>query len=74
MGQQILEKLMKKSKFPWVLSNVVDNRTSKPFVNAHTKVVVDVGEIRVCENYNINDFFLLQLDIFILEGWNFRFS
>ena len=75
MGQQRFEKLMKKSKFPWVLSNVIDNRTSKPFVNAHTKVVVDVGEIRVCKNYIINNnFLILQLDIFIREGWNFRFS
>jgi 2',3'-cyclic-nucleotide 2'-phosphodiesterase (5'-nucleotidase family) len=50
MGQQRFEKLMKISKFPWVLSNVDDIRTSKPFVNAHNKVIVDVGEIRVRED------------------------
>jgi len=53
MGEHRFEKLMKISKFPWVLSNVDDVRTSKPFVNAHNKVIVDVGEIRVCEDLSI---------------------
>jgi len=48
MGEKRFEKLIEKSNFPWVLSNVIDHRTSKPFVNAKTKIVVPVGEIRVC--------------------------
>jgi exosome complex exonuclease DIS3/RRP44 len=38
---------MKMSNFPWVLSNVNDHISRKPFVNAHAKVVAEVGDIKV---------------------------
>lgn len=47
MGIGRFEKLMDISTFPWVLSNVNDHKTSKPLANAHTKVVIDVGGIKV---------------------------
>ena len=47
MGVNRLDKLMKMSNFPWVLSNVNDHISRKPFVNAHAKVVAEVGDIKV---------------------------
>ena len=47
MGIPKFEKLMEMSNFPWVLSNVTDHYTTKPLMNARTKVIIDVGGIKV---------------------------
>lgn len=47
-GLDVLESLVKKSNFPWILSNVFDAETNKPLVNnTFTKVVVQVGNVKV---------------------------
>ena len=47
MGVNRFDKLMKMSNFPWMLSNVREHQSAKPFVNAHVKIVVDINDIKV---------------------------
>ena len=47
MGINRFNELKNESTFPWVLSNVNDYNTSRPLVDAHTKIIVNVGELKV---------------------------
>ena len=47
MGVNTFLKLKNESTFPWVLSNVNDFNTAKPFVDAQTKVIANIGELKV---------------------------
>lgn len=39
--------MIKKSKFPWLLSNVFDADTSHPFIDAKVKTVVERNGFKV---------------------------
>jgi 5'-nucleotidase len=44
----VLEKLVRESRFPWMLSNLLDVETNKPLVaNTFTKLVVESNGIKV---------------------------
>ena len=47
MGLDVFEDLIKKSNFPWLLSNIFDADTSKPLLNVPTKTIVDVNGVKV---------------------------
>jgi 2',3'-cyclic-nucleotide 2'-phosphodiesterase (5'-nucleotidase family) len=57
MGLDVLDNLLMKSKFPWMLSNVLDARTSKPLLNLKTTLTVDIGKVKVNLKFQIYSFY-----------------
>lgn len=47
MGVDTLKKLVAKSNFTWLCSNIFDRETSKPFLDFKTYVVVNMGDVKV---------------------------
>ena len=47
MGLETLNKLLKMSKFPWLLSNVLDADTKKNLLDVNTKLVVEIDDVKV---------------------------
>lgn len=48
MGLEQLETLVENSKFPWLLSNVLDADTSQPLLkNVQTKLIVEIDGLKV---------------------------
>ena len=48
MGLEQLETLVENSKFPWLLSNVLDADTSQPLLkNVQTKLIVEIDSLKV---------------------------
>lgn len=47
MGLDVLESLLAKSNFPWLLSNVFDAGTSKPLLGLKTTLIVNIGGVKV---------------------------
>lgn len=47
MGLDIFEDLIKKSNFPWLLSNIFDSDTSKPLLNVPTKLIIDLDDVKI---------------------------
>jgi 5'-nucleotidase len=47
MGLEVMSKLIKKSNFPWLLSNVLDEDTQEPLLDLDQKVVVTLSGVRV---------------------------
>lgn len=42
-----MEQLIKKSNFPWLLTNVLDLDTKEPLMNLNRKVIVNINGIKV---------------------------
>ncbi|CAF0939710.1 unnamed protein product [Brachionus calyciflorus] len=47
MGVEILNKLVKRSNFPWLLSNIYDPETLKPFLELNTQVTLTINNVKV---------------------------
>jgi len=47
MGVNVFEGLIKLSKFPWLLSNVFDPDTLKPFIPVKTKQIVEIQGVKI---------------------------
>lgn len=47
MGVDTFVELVDCSNFPWILSNVLDAETKKPFLNLETKVVLTMNDLKV---------------------------
>jgi len=47
MGVDVFEDLIKISNFPWLLSNVFDPDTLKPFIPVKTKQVVEIQGVKI---------------------------
>lgn len=76
MGLNVLNELISKSNFPWLLSNVLDVDTFKPILNGiKTKLIVEI------QNIKVNLFFYKKRLLkryfrvnFKLLGWNYSFG
>jgi 5'-nucleotidase len=40
-------KLIKQCKFPWMMANVLDRETGKPYAGAHDTVLLDWNGVKV---------------------------
>lgn len=47
MGVETFVELVDCSNFPWILSNVLDPASKKPFLNLETKVVLTINGLKV---------------------------
>ena len=47
MGMDVLVKLVNKSRFPWVLSNVFAAENHETLFNYETRVIVDINGVKV---------------------------
>lgn len=74
MGMDVLVKLVNKSHFPWVLSNVFDADTHKPLFDYETKVIVDINGVKVIIYFLFLPirFFIFKLMLKLKSGWNVR--
>lgn len=47
MGLDVMDSLLAKCTFPWMLSNVLDVQTKKPLMGLDQKLVVNMNGIKV---------------------------